>query len=69
MGTKQLSAARNIMYQNLVPLFPDVTMISDHLQDEAYLGTWDSEDAKLILYTFCEHIFDHRSDILIAPIS
>jgi len=68
MKSKQLSAARNIMYQNLISIFPDATVISDHLQDEAYLGTWDSEGAQLILYTFCDHIFEHGADIMITPV-
>ena len=68
MGNKQLSLARDIMYHNLISMFPDVTVISDHLQDEAYLGTWDSDGAQLILYTFCDHIFDHGADIMITPV-
>lgn len=65
---KTLPVARGIMYGNVQPIFPDVELISDHLYDESYMGTWDSEASQLVLYTFCDHIFDDGADMMITPI-
>ena len=65
---RTLPTARSIMYGNVQPIFPDVELISDHLHDESYMGTWDSEASQLMLYTFCDNIFDEGAEVMITPI-
>lgn len=68
MINKTIETARIIMYRNIESIFPDATLIDDNLDGESYIGTWDSEANQLILYSFCDRIFDNGAKVLIAPV-
>lgn len=59
----ELDTARRIMYGNLLPMYPTVTLDTDSLDGTTYKGVWDADSVKL--KTECDHIFTDKADVYI----